>query len=155
MSLLNYGSMKGAAFAYLFNGCDSLTTAPELPATVLASSCYFAMFRTCTSLIVAPVLPASVLYNNCYQSMFRGCTSLTAVPLLFAKALVKGCCAYMCYSCTSLNAVTVAFDTWEDNTTTSWLSTVAASGTFTCPYGLSDEVRDTSHIPSGWTVVRV
>lgn len=34
----------------MFYGCTSLTTAPELPATTLVSSCYASMFRGCTSL---------------------------------------------------------------------------------------------------------
>jgi hypothetical protein len=34
----------------MFRGCTSLTTAPELPATTLASNCYHGMFQGCTSL---------------------------------------------------------------------------------------------------------
>ena len=37
----------------MFQGCTSLTTAPELPATTIASSCYFNMFYTCTSLKIS------------------------------------------------------------------------------------------------------
>ena len=36
----------------MFRGCRSLTTAPALPATTLASNCYSYMFRDCTSLRV-------------------------------------------------------------------------------------------------------
>ena len=36
--------------AYMFNGCTSLTTAPELPATTLQTSSYSFMFNGCTSL---------------------------------------------------------------------------------------------------------
>ena len=34
----------------MFQGCTSLTTAPELPATTLATYCYYSMFQGCTSL---------------------------------------------------------------------------------------------------------
>ena len=34
----------------MFEGCTSLTTAPELPATTLADSCYSYMFYNCTNL---------------------------------------------------------------------------------------------------------
>ena len=34
----------------MFNGCTSLTTAPELPATTLANGCYSNMFRNCSNL---------------------------------------------------------------------------------------------------------
>ena len=37
-------------FRSLFQGCTSLTTAPSLPATTLADSCYSQMFYGCTSL---------------------------------------------------------------------------------------------------------
>ena len=37
-------------YYYMFNGCTSLTTAPALPATTLATGCYGNMFNGCTSL---------------------------------------------------------------------------------------------------------
>ena len=43
-------SLEGKNYCYnqMFNGCTSLTTAPELPATTLASSCYSDMFNGCS-----------------------------------------------------------------------------------------------------------
>jgi hypothetical protein len=61
----------------MFDGCTSLTQAPELPATTLASGCYSYMFNGCTSLTQAPALPAETLAGSCYYSMFSCCTSLT------------------------------------------------------------------------------
>ena len=66
----------------MFNGCKSLTRAPELPATKLAERCYDAMFEDCTSLTQAPELPATQFAEDCYNRMFKGCTSLTRVPEL-------------------------------------------------------------------------
>ena len=34
----------------MFNGCTSLTQAPELPANMLADSCYSGMFQGCTNI---------------------------------------------------------------------------------------------------------
>ena len=60
----------------MFNGCASLTSAPELPATTLAQYCYQNMFQGCTSLTSAPQLPATTLSPACYRNMFNGCSKL-------------------------------------------------------------------------------
>ena len=60
----------------MFDGCTSLTQAPDLPATTLAKSCYYYMFKGCTSLTQAPDLPATTLAEWCYNEMFKGCTNL-------------------------------------------------------------------------------
>ena len=86
----------------MFYGCTSLTEAPALPATSLASSCYHAMFDGCTSLTEAPALPATTLAQYCYYAMFYGCTSLTEAPALPATSLASQCYYYMFYDCTSL-----------------------------------------------------
>ncbi|MBQ9286962.1 MAG: BACON domain-containing protein, partial [Bacteroidaceae bacterium] len=98
----NTVSTENARFAYLFSGCTSLTKAPELPATHLASYCYRQMFRDCTSLTQAPELPANYLASYCYSSMFSGCTSLTKAPELPANYLASYCYSSMFYGCTSL-----------------------------------------------------
>ena len=86
----------------MFNGCTSLTTAPALPATTLASNCYRQMFRDCTSLTEAPALPATKLVSSCYAGMFRGCTSLTTAPELPATTLEVSCYREMFYGCRGL-----------------------------------------------------
>ena len=88
----------------MFSGCTSLVTAPVLPATTLASSCYAYMFYGCTSLATAPVLPATTLTNSCYRSMFNGCTSLATAPVLPATTLESSCYSNMFQNCTSLTA---------------------------------------------------
>ena len=47
---------KNARFCYLFSGCKELTSAPELPATTLAESCYDHMFYGCTKLSTVTML---------------------------------------------------------------------------------------------------
>ena len=106
-SLINFGSItdfnsKENVFAYMFYGCTSLTTAPALPATTLAVSCYESMFDGCTSLTTAPALPATTLADSCYTGMFQSCTSLTVAPELPATTLAYFCYAYMFCACASL-----------------------------------------------------
>ena len=102
----NYSTVdtQKAKFCYLFRGCTSLTSAPELPATKLAYECYFGMFYGCKSLTAAPELKATTLADNCYSSMFQGCTSLTAAPELKATTLADNCYSSMFQGCTSLTA---------------------------------------------------
>lgn len=91
-----------AAFIYMFAGCTSLISAPTLPATTLAQSCYYNMFQGCTSLTIAPALPAITLASSCYSNMFNGCTSLTTAPELPATTLAGSCYWGMFQDCAAL-----------------------------------------------------
>ena len=95
-------TLTNYCYSYLFGWCDSLTTAPELPATTLANNCYYSMFSKCSSLTTAPELPATTLAVGCYSSMFFECTSLTTAPVLPATTLASNCYNSMFYYCTSL-----------------------------------------------------
>ena len=95
-------TLANSCYARMFQGCSSLTTAPELPATTLAVNCYYFMFSGCTSLTTAPALPATTLDAQCYYSMFYNCTSLTTAPALPATTLDVQCYYSMFYNCTSL-----------------------------------------------------
>ena len=86
----------------MFEGCTNLTMAPELPATTLADGCYAEMFKGSTNLTTAPSLPAESLSVDCYKSMFEGCISLTTAPELPASHLVHSCYGGMFKGCTSL-----------------------------------------------------
>jgi len=108
-------------------GCTSLSTAPELPATTLAPSCYDYMFEGCTSLTVAPELPATSLALLCYDGMFSGCTKLNYVKALF----------------TTIPSVLFTYD---------WLSGVSPTGTFVKSSSATWDVRGANGIPEGWTV---
>ena len=93
-----------ASYCYyqMFQGCTSLTAAPKLPATTLAQECYRAMFNGCSSLTTAPELPATTLGPWCYYGMFQNCTSLTKAPALPATTFTSGCYSNMFQGCTSL-----------------------------------------------------
>ena len=109
-TLLDYKTYKtvdtsNARFCYLFIYCKVLTSAPQLPATTLASKCYSYMFSSCTSLESAPALPATTLADYCYQSMFNLCKNLTSAPaLLPATTLADHCYYYMFNGCTNLKS---------------------------------------------------
>ena len=100
----NIVETKNARFCSLFENCSVLTSAPELPATTLATDCYYEMFYGCTSLTSAPKLPATTLANSCYGSMFRYCRNLTSAPELPATTLANSCYYGMFSNCTSLTS---------------------------------------------------
>ncbi|OYP56491.1 hypothetical protein CIK99_09485 [Prevotella sp. P5-92] len=105
----NYNTVNtsNARFCQLFSTCDILTSAPELPATELAESCYYSMFFECQSLTTAPELPAMTLAKGCYYNMFNNCKALTSAPELPATKLANNCYNGMFYDCTNLESVTM------------------------------------------------
>lgn len=108
MSLLNRDfstQLTFYGFFALFEGCTSLLSAPELPATTMEKGCYSQMFAGCTALKSAPELPAEVLATNCYRYMFRGCSTLTSAPELPATKMEQGCYFGMFSECTELTSV--------------------------------------------------
>ena len=138
----------------MFFGCTSLTQAPVLPATTLASSCYFNMFSGCSSLNQAPELPATTLANGCYESMFSECANLTQAPALPATTLADSCYSDMFSGCHNLNTIklgyTGKFTDAPYGAFNNWVSGVASSGTFY--YNGSDTTTGVNAIPTGWTV---
>ena len=145
-------TLADSCYYGMFQGCTSLTTAPELPATTLAEYCYAWMFYKCTSLTIVPALPATTLVNYCYQRMFQGCTSLRIAPSLPATTLKDGCYRYMFSGCTSLNYIKcLAINISASNCTGSWVTGVAATGTFVKPASMTSWTTGVNGIPSGWT----
>ena len=139
----------------MFSGCTSLTQAPELPAKTLAYSCYGSMFRGCPSLTTAPELPATTLADWCYGYMFQGCTSLTTAPELPATTLAYSCYEYMFRGCSNLNYIKcLATDRSATSCTYNWVLGVSATGTFVKAADTSWSTG-TSGVPSGWEVIEV
>ena len=146
-------TLASSCYYNMFRGCTSLKTAPALPATTMADYCYQGMFKGCTGLTTAPALPATTLANNCYYNMFQGCTGLTTAPELPATTLANGCYSNMFYGCTSLNYIKcLATDISANNCTNGWVSNVAPTGTFTKAAGMTGWTTDVNGIPLGWTV---
>jgi hypothetical protein len=59
----------------MFDGCSSLTTAPELPATTLAEDCYNYMFTGCTSLNYIKCLATDISAGGCTYNWVRDVAS--------------------------------------------------------------------------------
>ena len=140
---------------YMFEGCTSLTTAPELPALDISNDCYNNMFSGCTSLTTAPELPATILKHYCYNSMFKNCKSLKNSPILRAELLVDSCFRYMFYNCTNLNSLTcLAIDMSANNCTINWVLNTSPTGTF-YKHPNATWTTGVNGIPSGWEIVDV
>jgi hypothetical protein len=106
----------------MFSGCTSLEKAPALNAQTLAARCYSDMFAGCTSLTKAPALPAKKLAIYCYNYMFGGCTALTEAPELKAETLDYGCYNSMFYGCSKLNKVVCLATTNATDALGNWLA---------------------------------
>ena len=146
-------TLATTCYQYMFQGCTSLTTAPELPATTLQAGCYQYMFSGCTSLTTAPELPATNLADNCYQYMFQNCTSLTTAPELPAITLKSYCYSNMFNGCTSLNYIKALFTTAPSSSyTRSWVSGVSSTGKFVKNKAATWTLTGNNGIPTGWTV---
>ncbi len=151
----------------MFKGCTSLTTAPELPATTIGESSYRLMFNGCTSLTTAPKIYAKSGDSNSCNSMFYNCTSLTeaTVPNLNLNISNVNSVFQMFYGCTSLKHLKVYFTNWDGYGVyirpwdqykgySLWLEGASSTGVFECPSALDCSIRDDSHVPAGWTIVR-
>ena len=148
--------LTGAAYCYycMFKNCTSLVTPPVISATVIVNDCYKEMFSGCSSLATAPALPVTFLRMNCYQRMFYNCTSLTTAPDLPATVLSQGCYTEMFYGCSSLNYIRALFTTQPSTTfTQSWVSGVAANGTFVKNSKATWNRNDVQGVPYGWTII--
>lgn len=76
--------LSSYTFANLFYNVDKLISAEHLvlPATTLSDWCYAYMFNGCSSLTTAPELPATTLSDWCYYFMFSNCSSLNYIKML-------------------------------------------------------------------------
>ena len=83
----NYNTVdtKDARFCKLFYGCSVLTSAPELPATTLAESCYQEMFFGCVKLssvtMLAPSDQITSVFDCCKDWLKDAGTALSSHKL--------------------------------------------------------------------------
>lgn len=86
-------TVSNNAFKNFFYYCNGIVSAEHLvlPATILAESCYENMFQGCTSLTTAPELPATTLAQNCYSRMFNSCQSLNYIKCLATDISASNC----------------------------------------------------------------
>lgn len=133
----NYTTVNtaNAKFSYLFENCSVLTSAPELPATILMDICYQGMFKGCTNLTVAPELPATTLAVGCYNKMFEGCTKLSSVTMLASSKEITS--KYYCVT------------TWLDNAGTDPGITRTLKVQDKAAY---DVLKSKSNLPAEWQI---
>ncbi len=121
-------STTTSMFVHAFDGCTTLLSAPELPATTLALNSYRYMFKGCTALTQAPYLPtSSSTYNYTYGEMFSGCTNLSVIR--------------------------VGLTVWRSSGQRDWVKNVSPTGTFYCPSALDTSTPGVDRNPPGWTVI--
>lgn len=124
-----------------------------LPATSLTNYCYRAMFSLCSSLTIAPQLPATTLATGVYWYMFEGC-NITTAPDLLATTLVNECYGNMFTKCSKLNYIK-CLATSDFNTTnclTGWVTAVSSTGTFVKDSNTT-WTTGVNGIPTGWIVI--
>lgn len=97
-------------FARLFYGDSNLMSAGELklPWTILRVSCFQSIFNGCSSLTKAPELPATTLVDNCYYALFNGCSKLSEVTCLATNISATGATTNWLSGCSSTGAFTCA-----------------------------------------------
>lgn len=141
-------------FGHLFNGCTNLVSAPELPATNLATYCYRGTFMDCSGLTTAQsILPATTLAENCYYGMYQRCSNLTTAPELPALTIVKQAYLEMFRTCSKLNYIKCLATGIASNGAMLWVENVASSGTFVKNPSMSSWPNGANGIPLNWTVV--
>lgn len=148
---------KDAKFCNLFYDCTQLTSAPELPATQLASYCYFSMFNGCSSLEKASDLPAETLAASCYEGMFSRCSSLVKAPELQATQLAGYCYNQMFKDCTNLTSVTMlaSKDYFISSSFNNWLFNAGTDPNFTRTLKVQDKAAYDAlknYLPTEWQI---
>ena len=125
----------------------------------LPSYCFTRLFKDCNALSkVNDIFKGNqIAIGQACDSMFQNCVLLKSIVIPWIS--YSNSYRYMPFrnmfnGCSNLNDVVIENRTFIFGTATeNWLSNVAASGTFYCPYGLDTSIRDESHIPAGWNVV--
>ena len=134
----------------MFRSCNSLTQAPGLLATTLASNCYQNMFYKCTSLTQAPSeLPATTLAESCYRFMFEF-TAITAIPRIRATTYATDSCKGMFDDIKTLNV----YSSSGEGHTYGWTAPASTycSGMFGSDDGESEWAKlDGSNFPNSGT----
>ena len=150
--LLPATTMVKEAYMGMFAN-TAIVNPPELPAKILADSCYRAMFEGCTELTTAPVLPAMRLEKLCYDNMFAGCESLEKAPVLAAHIIEADSYNDMFANCSNLDYIKCLAISGFDETA-NWVTNVAPIGVFVKDVRATGWTVDSdSGIPIGWTVM--
>lgn len=150
--IIPWSKVPQSCFEYLFEHCEALIKAPNLPATHCGSYTYRWMFKNCYLLEETPFIGLKTLNGeaNCHQ-MFYGCTSLKRAVLPDIEKPVIYCFRQMLNGCTSLNYIECLLKTPSIDYTGNWVTNVPAGGTFIKAAG-AVWPNGVSGIPAGWEV---
>lgn len=98
------------------------------------------------------ILPKN-LFGSDLRYFFYNCTLLETGPTIEADATTSRCMGEMFYGCARLNYLKcLATNISGSNSTTNWVSGVAASGTFVKAPGMTGWTTGVNGIPANWTV---
>jgi hypothetical protein len=128
--LPEHRSSGNGPYAYLFQNCSLLESAPKLPNIVNETyHCFKGMFFGCTNLTTAPTIKKINSYaGGCCNSMFDICPNLAFIKLMDTNAFN--------------GASTPQFQ--------NWVSGVSPTGTFIANAKRTDFTRGVHGIPVGW-----
>ena len=169
---LPFTAVGNFTYAGMFSACTKLETPPVMSKLVKLdrNNSLAGMFSNCPSLTATPVLNITQFVARCRGSMakmFEGCTKITEATLPAVNLLQNASCyAEIFKGCSELSKVKAMFTTDPDATyeeggvtkrydyTLDWLEGVSTNGTFikNASATWDDTIRDSSHIPAGWTV---
>ena len=100
-SMVNYQTTApDYCFRKLFQGCSSLVTPPDMPATSVGSYSYGGMYSN-SGVMYAPDLPATTVGSYCYYYMFEN-APIKRLGELPAATLATNCYQAMCINCSEL-----------------------------------------------------
>lgn len=90
----SYKIFNGGNYIRVFYDCTTIEEVePNLLqyVTDLSDYCYESMFEGCTSLTTAPELPVTILTSYCYSNMFNDCSKLNYIKMLATDISASGC----------------------------------------------------------------
>ena len=157
-NFINNTALSGTYnFCSLFKNSKVVSAANLiLPTMTLTSYCYRAMFSLAQLLEEPPALPATTLATGCYWYMFEN-VGITTAPDLPATTLVNGCYGHMFTTCSNLEYIKCLATSGFSATDclTDWVNSVAASGIFVKDANASDWTTGVDGIPANWIVQTV
>lgn len=124
--VLRMKTVGASSCVYMFYN-SGIRYCPQPNIKILSPRCFFNMFYGCTNITEGMDLPARKLLDSCYSGMYQNCTNLVKIKMLATSIAVNGC----------LN---------------SWVSGVAAEGTFIKNRNATWTTTGANGVPTGWTV---
>ena len=143
---------KGFVFKSLFDGSGAVSAENlVLPVMTLTNDCYRGMFANTPSLVKAPALPATTLATNCYWFMLQR-TSITKAPDLLVSSIPNGAYGGMFHEAPNVNFIKCLATNISVSGTSNWVLRVASQGTFVKSANMNDWTIGSSGIPTNWVV---